>query len=609
MATMIPGQVEQFTTEGEKKVYHFFEKVAVPHAKYQVWYTPDIDGNEPDFILFCNRIGLIIFEVKDWDIYQIIKATQQQFTLKMGSKLKKRKNPLKQAKGYLYNLLDKFENDGKLISDDPLYKGKPSIPIDYGVIFPNINSFDFQKKDLDSVITAEKILFWDDLHPQSDLCCDDSGQLFIELLETRFKPRFSFDLKFLDLKHLKQLIFPTVKIELPQRSDDGNYLKQIRRLKTLDNNQESIARKYDGGHRIITGPSGTGKTLILAHKAAFLKKYNPKINNILFVCFNITLVQYIKRLLAAKSVPMGSNGVTVVHIYELCSKIINEDVNYEGEDADYYDLIIQEALVKAKEADQKYDAILVDEGQDMSDDMIRIIVNLLNKKINNLTIARDENQNIYQHKRSWKDVGVQARGRTHKLIHVYRSTKQLNNFASTFLNEISKEEDQQLDLFPDFDILTGPKPEIKQFCNYQEIMIYLIAKLELIRKKGFPLSESAVIYPMKSPKQDPDIVIPKKVEKHLDDNGILHNWASKNYHSKKAYDITTNSITISTIHSVKGFDYSNVFLLGMDFIEPGRWTENQINRLVYVAITRARHRLFIPYIIETALIKQLKDCL
>ena len=99
------------------------------------------------------------------------------------------------------------------------------------------------------------------------------------------------------------------------------------------------------------------------------------------------------------------------------------------------------------------------------------------------------------------------------------------------------------------------------------------------------------------------------IEKVLESNGILSNWASENYRSKKSYDITTNSVTISTIHSVKGLDYSCVFLLGLDYLDDKRWSEDQINRLTYVAITRARYQLFIPYIHKNTLIERLEGCL
>ena len=71
MATMIPKDIDEFKTEGEKRFYRFLEAVAKPDSKYTIWYLPDIEGREPDFILFCDEVGLIIFEVKDWDLNQI----------------------------------------------------------------------------------------------------------------------------------------------------------------------------------------------------------------------------------------------------------------------------------------------------------------------------------------------------------------------------------------------------------------------------------------------------------------------------------------------------------------------------------------------------------
>ena len=93
MATMIPENVETFTTEGEKQFYRFLESVAKPDSHYIAWYTPDLKGKEPDFILFGDKIGLIVFEVKDWALEQIREANPQHFILSMGGKTKSRKNP------------------------------------------------------------------------------------------------------------------------------------------------------------------------------------------------------------------------------------------------------------------------------------------------------------------------------------------------------------------------------------------------------------------------------------------------------------------------------------------------------------------------------------
>ena len=36
-----------------------------------------------------------------------------------------------------------------------------------------------------------------------------------------------------------------------------------------------------------------------------------------------------------------------------------------------------------------------------------------------------------------------------------------------------------------------------------------------------------------------------------------------------------------------------------------RWSERQVRNLIYMGITRARHRLFIPYVTETKIISEL----
>ena len=123
---------------------------------------------------------------------------------------------------------------------------------------------------------------------------------------------------------------------------------------------------------------------------------------------------------------------------------------------------------------------------------------------------------------------------------------------------------------------------------------------------GYPFSEIAIIYVMKSSDRVPGIHVPHSIGKTLEQKGILQHWISEDYRAKRSYDITTNKVTVSTIHSVKGFDFACVFVIGMDWMEPGRWTEAQIQKLAYVAITRARQQLFVPYCFENDLIQKMQ---
>ena len=613
MAIMIPENVEEFKTEGERQFYKFLEAVAKPDAGHIIWYTPDIEGKEPDFILFSRSVGLIVFEVKDWALNQIREANPQHFRLKVGFDIESRKSPFQQAKDYLYDLVDKIQADGQLISRDAVHHGSVKIPYHCGVVFPNINKHEWINNGFERVSDSNKIFFWDDLHPSSDICSDTSGKCFQDALEKRFAPQFKFSVTSRELNHLKQLLFPTVKIELPERGNGQPYKKRIERIKILDHHQEALARKFDGGHRLIVGSSGSGKTLVLVHKAVFLKQYNPDIQTILFVCYNITLVKYIKRLLSEKNIPLGENGVTVKHFYELCADFVDENVTYENEDADYYQLVCHEALSRIDNFNRRYDAILVDEGQDFTRDMFGVVTALLNPKTNNLTIALDDKQNIYRSKAHWKDMGIQAQGRVHTISNVYRNTTEIKELSTRFIQPGAGKEDKtkdQPELFPGFSDFHGPKPRIDRFKNFNDITANIVENiLKIAESDNCPYSEIAVIYAMKNPGKDLKTSLPEMIESELESKGIINNWVSENYQSKRNYDITTNSVVISTIHSVKGLDYSVVFLLGLDFLEPKRWSEEQIEKLIYVAITRARYQLFIPYIVENQFISKLKACL
>jgi hypothetical protein len=93
MATMLPNDIQTFTTDGEGTVYRFLQACAKPDNRYLAWYQPDILGREPDFILYAQDVGLVIFEVKDWALDQIVTADPQFFTLRVNGKRSSAKTP------------------------------------------------------------------------------------------------------------------------------------------------------------------------------------------------------------------------------------------------------------------------------------------------------------------------------------------------------------------------------------------------------------------------------------------------------------------------------------------------------------------------------------
>jgi len=607
---MIPD-INQFETDGEWRFFKFLESHAKPDNKYVSWYSPDVEEKKPDFVLFSRELGLLILEVKDWALDQILEVYPHYFIVKKGGKAESNPNPLQQARSYRISLIEKIRNDGRLVSKDPKHHGNPKIPINCGVVFPNINRDEYVRKELlKDEISPQRVFFLNDLHPESNICRDRTGKCFFEAINQMFSRKFRFNITEHEYKILKSLLHRGGRLHEPERSSIG-FAEQYERLRILDDYQERLARKYDGGHRIICGPSGTGKTMVLVHKVSFLKKYNPAIKRILFVCYNITLVNYIKRLLSEKQVGLGDGGVEVYHFYELCSKILDTEIEYEKQEGRYYEDAVELTLLRLEDEDIKYDAILVDEGQDFSDDMYKVVTSLLNKDTNSFTIVLDEDQNLYRRKLSWKEVGVQARGRVHKLSYVYRNTIETSRFANSFIEKYSEQDESaQLELFPDSFDFHGPEPEMKRHKSIEETVSYVTDKIDyLANKEEFPFSEIAIIYAKKSFKDEEIRSLPKMFGEALSSKGIMHYWASEDYRSKRSYDITTDSVTISTIHSTKGLDYACVFLVGLDSLEPDGWDKHQIRNMTNVAIRRARYCLFIPYTKENEVISRLLSCL
>ena len=101
--------------------------------------------------------------------------------------------------------------------------------------------------------------------------------------------------------------------------------------------------------------------------------------------------------------------------------------------------------------------------------------------------------------------------------------------------------------------------------------------------------------------------VPEFLRDSLEENGILVTWASRNAQTKSAWDITTDSVSLSTIHSMKGLDAKAVFVWGLDSLDGSGIPLSQQRTLAYVACTRARQCLDILFCEKTALISALEN--
>lgn len=617
MAIMYPDNIEDYegATEGEKRVFRFLKEAARPDNEFTCWHEPPIGsiGKEPDFVLFGKKLGLLVLEVKDWTSRQIVSYNPHQFTIRVSDKKEKKTNPDRQAKGYVIALQKRLSEVPEFISNEPRYRGNLKIPIARMVVFPNIFRDKYAKSGFKWLITSERILFKDDLDPAGEILCDRTGDKF----SRRIREVFPFPFRGLsqgEIEKLSYVIWPDVQIDLPLRYGVGKAGFQ-REVMALDESQARLALRIGSGHRILKGPPGTGKTLVLIHRCCQLYKYRPGAKRILLVCYNIALVSYLKRLLLEKGMGLGESGIQVFHFFELCSRVLGEKIHYENEDSDYYELIIKETLERVNKGEGRiapFDAILVDEAQDFSNEMLRSVTGLLAPG-GDLVIALDPYQDLYRRRSSWKSLGIKASGKTYYLKNAYRNTSEIFEFTQRFIGETPPAEDQMTLLKGDF-ARHGDPPDMRKFVNSEDIEAFLAKDIsDIINREAAKRSEIAVIYDDKvygpSRFTYDNRALPMRILNTLNSCGIPTTWVSQDVRSKEMYDITTDRVSLISIHSSKGLDFDIVYLVGIDHIRTAGDPKDDLISLVYVAMTRARYRLVIPYVEETEIIKRVKGCL
>jgi superfamily I DNA and RNA helicase len=190
---------------------------------------------------------------------------------------------------------------------------------------------------------------------------------------------------------------------------------------------------------------------------------------------------------------------------------------------------------------------------------------------------------------------------------------ELHNFTQQFIGE-ELEEDSQLSLFPYEFAFHGDPPELCRFGEHDELENFVIKDIKTSLETGYyKRSEIAIIYDdktygAKSFKYEYK-EIPISIFEKLESAGIPAKWVSQDVRAKEMFDITTDRISLISIHSSKGLDFDLVYLLGIDHIHPTDDLRDKLQTLIYVAMTRAKYRLVIPYVEESEFITLMKTCL
>jgi superfamily I DNA/RNA helicase len=218
---------------------------------------------------------------------------------------------------------------------------------------------------------------------------------------------------------------------------------------------------------------------------------------------------------------------------------------------------------------------------------------MVNPQSNSLLVLYDDAQSIYDtHKKSkfsFKNVGIQALGRTKILKINYRNTQEVLDCATTFAQEILAQRESDEDGVPTIAPVSagrvGPKPIRIKLPTLLDEAKFIAKALQEAHKEGIAWKEMAILYRHWHPTG-------KAIESALKRCKIPYAWKDG-----VSFNISTEKVSILPFQSSKGLEFELVAIPGIEIENNADLDEA---KLLYVAMTRSTSWLIITSTEKTA---------
>ena len=336
----------------------------------------------------------------------------------------------------------------------------------------------------------------------------------------------------------------------------------------LSKEQDRINNLPLDGRHLVTGPPGTGKTVMALYRAAMLKKLNRKTR---LLMYSRLLSQYTESAVDELTL---DGTVDTFHSWfygwfrRTYHRNMPEVARYMPDWPDVLEIIASMPPEEGSVPD-----LIVDEGQDLA----KMFYTVAQHIAQHITVFADENQRINQDNSTISEIQTYGGlAKPHLLTRNYRNTLEIARLAAAFYSGLSTG-------IPEFPTRRGVPPVVQAFPGRS-------AAIEFIRRfaKNNSHLEIGVFTPTKSIQNSFWYGLQSGL-----DMPVQHFVGGK---GKAAAIIKFDepAVTIVNYPSAKGLEFDAVFIPELQEYDPDRGGTDFAMQM-YVLISRARDQLFLSY--------------
>lgn len=549
MATLIPGWAELRglptpLTSGEAHLLAFLEQDLGPD--WEVFAQPYLNGTRPDVVALHPSRGALILEVKDWSLECYSWAVgERQWQVRGASGQGHVQNPFSKVEHYRENVLRFLVPEvGVLIRE----RGWSALGIvRVGVYFHGATQAQLDRLTARRVHGAVWQLVQSSLVPgAAESWVGGEGRVpaeFAPLLRAWLNPPL----------HAQEQMAPL----------------------HLSRAQERLAVPASGFVR-FRGVAGSGKTLVLAARAARVALAGGRV---LVVSFNITLWHLLRDGVRRAGGGGALRNVVFGHFHGLAKDLgVEAGLSWEDCGGDPA-MLVRRAAARLGVS---YDAVVVDEAQDMEDDWGEALMSLVAPG-GQFLAACDELQNVYGRGGAWLQDGRFGRWRElRRSVRLHEeAVHRANAFARAFLPGVGLLAESAQPMLP----LGAPEFHWQDMTGREEALTLMLKRARVLRQSGVQATDMALLVP--------DHQLGLQLVERLQGAGVQVNHVfTENQEDKRqkyAFWMGDARLKACTIHSFKGWEARHIIAV-LD--GSGSQSEHQA-MLAYTAITRAQGSLTI----------------